>query len=111
MSRKVWEDNTIFVDGINANHSFKLEVNKFGDLTHEEFSTLYLLSQDTRVDYRDNASLVEIENSGDLPSSWDWREYGAVTPVKDQVSSYLSTNITEFLFDYTHTYKLIMRLD
>lgn len=32
MRRKVWEDNTIFVDGINANHSFKLEVNKFGDL-------------------------------------------------------------------------------
>ena len=30
--RKIWEDNRIFVDNLNANSSFNLEVNKFGDL-------------------------------------------------------------------------------
>ena len=30
--KKIWEDNRIFVDNVNANNSFKLEINKFGDL-------------------------------------------------------------------------------
>ncbi|KAI6651527.1 Cathepsin L [Oopsacas minuta] len=85
LRRMNWENNRIFVDKENSNNnSYKLEVNKFGDLTHQEFSINYLIPQELNLNYSDNTSLADVEYSGELPSSWDWREYGVVTPVKDQ---------------------------
>uniref|UniRef100_A0A8C8IHN0 Cathepsin F n=1 Tax=Oncorhynchus tshawytscha TaxID=74940 RepID=A0A8C8IHN0_ONCTS len=58
-------------------------VTKFSDLTEEEFRTLYLnplLSQQTFQRSMKPAAMTH----GPAPPSWDWREHGAVSPVKNQ---------------------------
>lgn len=58
-------------------------VTKFSDLTEEEFRSTYLnplLSQWTLHRPMKPASLAR----GPAPASWDWRDHGAVSPVKNQ---------------------------
>lgn len=57
-------------------------VTKFSDLTEEEFHTIYLnplLKEELGMKMRMAAPV-----SGNIPPEWDWRNQGAVTPVKDQ---------------------------
>lgn len=95
---KVYADNeldkryAIFannVDTINAHnsesHSYTLAINKFADLTQDEFRGTYL-------HYNPSEYLVGVPRLSfarrasdfDTPSSIDWVEKSAVTPVKDQ---------------------------
>ncbi|KAM6953666.1 cathepsin F [Aplochiton taeniatus] len=58
-------------------------VTKFSDLTEEEFRSTYLnplLSQHTLRRPMKPAARA----SSPAPASWDWREHGAVSPVKNQ---------------------------
>uniref|UniRef100_A0A3P8SHK9 Cathepsin F n=1 Tax=Amphiprion percula TaxID=161767 RepID=A0A3P8SHK9_AMPPE len=58
-------------------------VTKFSDLTEEEFRSTYLnplLSQWTLHRPMKPAAPVQ----GPAPDSWDWRDHGAVSPVKNQ---------------------------
>ncbi|XP_014848643.1 PREDICTED: cathepsin W [Poecilia mexicana] len=58
-------------------------VTKFSDLTEEEFRSTYLnplLSQWTLHRPMKPAPTAK----GPAPSSWDWRDHGAVSPVKNQ---------------------------
>jgi cathepsin F len=55
-------------------------VNKFADLTQEEFKNLYLSSQTPQTNFPVAADLPV----NDLPTEWDWSAKGAVTPVKNQ---------------------------
>jgi len=64
----------------------RYDINKFSDLSPEEFSRLYLLpkfnSQDVcKFPYGYMANPEEVSA---LPTSFDWRGKGAVSPVKDQ---------------------------
>ncbi|EGG18656.1 hypothetical protein DFA_04151 [Cavenderia fasciculata] len=60
-------------------------VNKFADLSKEEFANYYLnkggMESTDSETYAPDYSDKEISN---LPTSFDWRTQGAVTPVKDQ---------------------------
>jgi len=58
---------------------------KFADLSHQEFKDTYLsthtLERDPAWPTAPLYSSAEVEA---LPDSWDWRDHGAVTAVKDQ---------------------------
>jgi len=58
----------------------KFAINKFADLTSTEFGLHYSSS----ALYESNPKISEVEPKVSLPDQIDWREKGAVTPVKDQ---------------------------
>ncbi|XP_066596122.1 cathepsin L1 [Prorops nasuta] len=69
--------------------SYKLKINKYGDMLHHEFvhllngfnkSVNHLLRAQTPLI---GASFIEPANV-ELPKTVDWRTLGAVTPIKDQ---------------------------
>ncbi|KNA09069.1 hypothetical protein SOVF_157000, partial [Spinacia oleracea] len=84
----VFKDNLRYIDDHNTqNRSFKLGLNRFADLTNEEYRSMYL---GTRMDNRRrsvrSSNRYAFREGDSLPESVDWREKGAVVPVKDQGS-------------------------
>ncbi|GLT51612.1 hypothetical protein SLA2020_250120 [Shorea laevis] len=85
---EIFKDNLKFIGEHNAvERTYKLGLNQFADLTNEEYRTMYL---GAKVE-RKNADAVKVKSdryaakdSDELPESVDWREKGAVAPVKDQ---------------------------
>ncbi|KAJ7546186.1 hypothetical protein O6H91_08G029200 [Diphasiastrum complanatum] len=88
---QIFKENLRIIHAHNlGNHSYWLGLNKFSDMTHEEFQAkLTGLKVDKAVAMgRKDYSFFQ-DNQADLkaiPSSLDWRQKGAVTPVKDQGS-------------------------
>ncbi|CAL0312835.1 unnamed protein product [Lupinus luteus] len=86
---QVFKDNLVFIDEHNAqNNTYKLGLNKFADLTNEEYRAMYL---GTRNDHK--RRVMNAKKSGHryayeardrLPVHVDWRLKGAVAPIKDQ---------------------------
>ncbi|XP_015794389.1 cathepsin L1 [Tetranychus urticae] len=65
----------------NGEHTYRLGVNKFADLTYEEFKAAYLGFKKSQH----SAPLVHnVNKTFQLPASIDWRTKGIVTEVKDQ---------------------------
>ncbi|XP_055826758.1 zingipain-2-like isoform X2 [Solanum dulcamara] len=89
---KIFKDNLRFIEEHNnsENQTYVLGLNRFADLTNEEYRTKFL---GTRSDAR--RRLVKSKNpshryvfgaSNRVPESVDWRKKGAVAPIKDQGS-------------------------
>jgi C1A family cysteine protease len=73
----------IFEHNALPHKNFTMGINQFTDLTPEEF----------KADYGSGLFSSKVEKSSckvyaptgkSVPDSWDWREHGAVTPVKNQ---------------------------
>ncbi|XP_027345169.1 cysteine proteinase COT44-like [Abrus precatorius] len=86
---RVFKNNLEFIEEHNAqNHTYKLGLNKFADMTNEEYRVMNL---GTRSDAKRRVMKTKITghrytyNAGDrLPKHVDWRLKGAITPIKDQ---------------------------
>ncbi|XP_028760525.1 zingipain-2 isoform X2 [Neltuma alba] len=88
---KIFKDNLKYIDDHNSqNHTYKLGLNGFADLTNHEYATMYLgtvSDPKRRVVKANSASRRYALNDGDkLPSHVDWRLKAALTPIKDQGS-------------------------
>lgn len=88
---KIFRDNVFKAHKYNKLTQDKVYgVTKFSDLTEEEFKRKYLMPARTPEQMRrtmKNAQVVDsYTRNGPLPASFDWREKGAVTPVKNQGS-------------------------
>lgn len=85
---EIFRDNlqTILSHNLQNNYNFTLEVNHFSDLTPEEFKNYYTnpLLESNRYGCKLFSSSDININTDDLPTSFDWRQKGAVTSVKDQ---------------------------
>lgn len=69
--------------------SYKKGINAYSDMTEEEFMTHFHLNDE--VDAEQNCSATDKRQTvnknvkyEDMPSSWDWRNEGGVSPVKNQ---------------------------
>jgi len=83
----VFKENVKRINRLNADYKgVTFKINKFGDLTKEEFKERYLTQAPIRNLNWPIAKEVPSEVINNLPTSFDWRTKGAVTDVKDQGS-------------------------
>merc|ERR1719160_2319716 len=81
-----FKDNYAFVMAENAKgHKYKLAVNEFADMTADEFGATHMgISKPDKI-WGELPYLGQHKYSGaTLPSSVDWSQKGAVTPIKNQ---------------------------
>ncbi|PSR87959.1 Cysteine proteinase [Actinidia chinensis var. chinensis] len=88
---EIFKDNLKFVDEHNSeNRSYKVGLNRFADLTNEEYRSMFLGTKtDSKRRFMKSKSASRryaVQDSDMLPESVDWRESGAVAPIKDQGS-------------------------
>ncbi|KAI4343018.1 hypothetical protein MLD38_027568 [Melastoma candidum] len=84
---RIFNDNVKFIEEFNHRNdvTYELAVNKFADLTKEEFLATYAnLKVEARPSPSSNANRFRYENFTDIPETMDWRSKGAVTPIRDQ---------------------------
>lgn len=82
---QIFKDNVAYIESSNIDGSkpYELRINRFMDLTNEEFRT-------ARNRFRipsgaaTGSTYFKYENVSAVPSSIDWRAKGAVTPIKNQ---------------------------
>jgi len=80
---QAFRDNSVFISKFNAEqNSVVLGINKFADMTFEEFKSRYLRSKN--LDNKPEVSETLYGPVEALPTSVDWRTKNVLTPVKDQ---------------------------
>ncbi|XP_044513496.1 procathepsin L-like [Gracilinanus agilis] len=87
--RATWEKNLKMIEAHNLEYStgkqsFQMRMNKFGDMTTEEFKQLLNGYNFNASQRRTKGSRLREPLIAQIPESVDWREKGYVTPVKDQ---------------------------
>ncbi|XP_062016812.1 zingipain-2-like [Rosa rugosa] len=86
----IFRKNVEFVEKFNkeGNKTYKLSINKFSDMTNEEFMrhhTGYKMSTSSNTSTSFKSNYFQYQSlATDIPTSMDWREQQAVTGIKDQ---------------------------
>jgi len=82
----IFKENWKFVQEHNngaGNNEFRLGLNRFADLTNEEYRAMFMGTRKKKLASR-NSARYAFRDGETLPTTVDWREKGAVAPVKDQ---------------------------
>ncbi|KAI9200330.1 hypothetical protein LWI28_006126 [Acer negundo] len=106
---EIFKDNLRFIDEHNSeNRTYTVGLNRFSDLTNEEYRSMYLgakksVKRNTLKAKSSDRYLPRVGES--LPDSVDWRKKGAVVDVKDQGScgscwAFSTIAAVEGLMDY-----------
>ncbi|KAK6300247.1 hypothetical protein J4Q44_G00283450 [Coregonus suidteri] len=99
--RMIWETNQGLIHQHNleaeiGKHTFTLGMNQFGDMTDKEYNTLLTVNAAEEEKSLDGIPLSKWNSSlSAAPETWDWRQYGYVTPVKNQVGPCKYQNATK----------------
>lgn len=86
-AHKVAKHNKLYAQGLVP---YKLGINKYADMLHHEFVHTVngfnkSVSKNLMMDKYDSEGITFIPPANvKLPDNVDWREKGAVTPIKDQ---------------------------
>ena len=86
---QIFKDNVRHIEKHNqeGNHTYKLGINEFADLTNEEFLAKYAISSMSSFKVvSSNQSSFEYKNLKNVAPSLDWRDHNAVTAVRNQGS-------------------------
>ncbi|KAG8384343.1 hypothetical protein BUALT_Bualt04G0108300 [Buddleja alternifolia] len=86
---EIFKDNLKFIDEHNSkNRTYKVRLNQFADLSNEEYESMYLGARtDAKrrfVKSKHASQRYNYRNGDKLPEFVDWREKGAVAPIKNQ---------------------------
>ncbi|XP_062205891.1 thiol protease SEN102-like [Phragmites australis] len=83
---EVFKKNAAYVHEFNGrkDKTYKLGLNRFADMTLDEFKKKYTGAKPVNRNAVKPKYMGSKVADGDVPDSFDWRDYGAVTPVKDQ---------------------------
>jgi len=81
----VYKNNLQFIEEHNRkNVGFVVAMNKFGDLTSQEFGSIYNGLKINATEYQSSADAYEHNPLFEMADTVDWRTKGAVTNIKDQ---------------------------
>lgn len=85
---EIFKNNFKFVEEHNSvARPYKVGLNRFADLTNEEYRSMFVggrLDRKGRLMNRRASDRYAVKAGEELPETVDWRESGAVAPVKDQ---------------------------
>jgi len=83
---QIFQSNLDLVNEMNekAGNRRVYGITKFFDLTPEEFQQDYLMKNTFRGPSHPEKEVIQLEESPEIPESFDWRNKGAVTEVYDQ---------------------------
>ncbi|XP_021297032.1 uncharacterized protein LOC110426190 [Herrania umbratica] len=88
---EIFKDNLKFIEEHNSvNRTYKVGLNRFADLTNEEYRAMYLGARldgktvSHRLAGKEKSQRYVFRVGDKLPESVDWREKGAVVAIKDQ---------------------------
>jgi C1A family cysteine protease len=88
----IFHDNLEYIEEHNRDlsHTYKVGINRFADMSHNEYKEfvksggLMVPNESNNLRLPKDMCGTAKSESGSYPSSVDWREKGAVTPVRDQ---------------------------